>query len=368
MSNINIGYSIVQLRKKYHVSQEELASFLGLSKAAISKWETGKSYPDITLLPKISSFFNITIDQLLDYQPQLNKAEIKDIYEQLSSRFSTEPFTSVFTYTEQLVKKYYACHDLLLQIGVLYLNYANMAPNPSDIITKANALFKRVLTYTNDIELIKLAQNLNVTALLLLNKPHDIINELGDNIPLLIHNEVILAQAQQLLGNYQQATLVIQASSYQLLLQLLEQLTAYIALPTVTLDIVTTGYQRILGLAQLFKLRQLHPTFLLKAHLAAAASYCHHHQFDLALTALTNYVNLATTDIFPFQLHGDDFFNMLDDWINNMQYPLPRVEKVVRQSIYDAIVNNPIFNPLKTEPQFIKLEKQLKQLMIGEQQ
>lgn len=52
---------------------------MGVSKAAVSKWETGLSYPDITLLPVLAAYFNISIDELMGYEPQMGKEDIRKL-------------------------------------------------------------------------------------------------------------------------------------------------------------------------------------------------------------------------------------------------------------------------------------------------
>lgn len=59
-----INETIRELRRQRGISQEVLATALGISVQAISKWETGSSFPDILLLPDIARFFGITIDEL----------------------------------------------------------------------------------------------------------------------------------------------------------------------------------------------------------------------------------------------------------------------------------------------------------------
>ena len=51
MKEINLGRILVENRHKRGITQDELAAYMGVSKAAVSKWETGMTYPDITLLP-----------------------------------------------------------------------------------------------------------------------------------------------------------------------------------------------------------------------------------------------------------------------------------------------------------------------------
>ena len=67
MSNLKIGQKIKAKRRERELTQEELANILGVTKAAVSKWENGESYPDITMLPQIAQLFRITMDELFDY-------------------------------------------------------------------------------------------------------------------------------------------------------------------------------------------------------------------------------------------------------------------------------------------------------------
>ena len=63
--NNTLGTRIAENRKKKGLSQEQLADILGVSSQAVSKWENDISCPDISLLPQIADYFNITIDELL---------------------------------------------------------------------------------------------------------------------------------------------------------------------------------------------------------------------------------------------------------------------------------------------------------------
>lgn len=61
MKEINLGRILIENRHKRGITQEELAEYIGVSKAAVSKWEIGMTYPDISLLPRLASYFNISI-------------------------------------------------------------------------------------------------------------------------------------------------------------------------------------------------------------------------------------------------------------------------------------------------------------------
>ena len=73
---IRIGEIIKVKRKELDMTQEELSGILGVSKAAISKWENADCYPDITILPKIAKTFHISIDELFDYTHENKESEV----------------------------------------------------------------------------------------------------------------------------------------------------------------------------------------------------------------------------------------------------------------------------------------------------
>ncbi|MBE7064646.1 MAG: helix-turn-helix transcriptional regulator [Ruminococcaceae bacterium] len=66
MNPEKIGNFISEQRKAIGLTQQELAEKIGVTRKAISRWETGRGYPDIELLPKISETFSITINELLN--------------------------------------------------------------------------------------------------------------------------------------------------------------------------------------------------------------------------------------------------------------------------------------------------------------
>lgn len=61
----NISNLLLEYRKENNLTQQELGDLIGVSYKTISKWETGKGFPDISLLEKISDVLNISIDDLL---------------------------------------------------------------------------------------------------------------------------------------------------------------------------------------------------------------------------------------------------------------------------------------------------------------
>ena len=90
--NNQFSKNIIKLRKANKLTQENLASKLGVSFQAISKWETGQTYPDIELLPQIATIFHINIDSLLGYIPQkIKMTEYEKRYEADDYYWGIEP-------------------------------------------------------------------------------------------------------------------------------------------------------------------------------------------------------------------------------------------------------------------------------------
>lgn len=73
---------IKQLRIDKGITQEKLAEYLNVSFQAVSKWENGSSSPDIQLLPKISAYFGVTIDDLFTLNVNSHLERIENMIEQ----------------------------------------------------------------------------------------------------------------------------------------------------------------------------------------------------------------------------------------------------------------------------------------------
>lgn len=75
--NIEIANRLLQYRKKHNLSQEELASQIGVSRQAVSKWERAEASPDTDNLILLAKLYGVTLDELLQGQeePQVKSEE-----------------------------------------------------------------------------------------------------------------------------------------------------------------------------------------------------------------------------------------------------------------------------------------------------
>ena len=130
MKEINISKNITDLRKRKAITQEQLASALSISPQAVSKWETGTSFPDTQTLPLIASYFEVSIDYLFygeDYS-------YNDIYNKVWDKIAAHDQQSEEAYTEELMFFAYAHH------GVSRWNNKNRTP----------AIFDEPLHFSNE--------------------------------------------------------------------------------------------------------------------------------------------------------------------------------------------------------------------------
>lgn len=366
MKEINLGRILIENRHKRGITQEELASYLGVSKAAVSKWETETTYPDITLLPQLAAYFDISIDELIGYEPQMEKTEIRKCYCQLAKEFATLPFNEALEHCREMAKKYYSCYPLLFHIGSLLVNHSMLAETQEkseQILEEARELFLRVKYGTDNPTLSKEALQMEAYCLLALRQPAEVLNLLDTNELEVGSTEPLLASAYQMTGNTTQAKRILQVGIYKEMLSLYDLLVSYM---TLSLDEPTKFEQicaRFQTIADAFHLDSLHPGILLSCYLAAAQGWTAQGESEKALQFLEKYTNLATGDIYPLQLHGDSFFDLLDEWLKEVPILgnyLPREESVIRHSMTQALAENPAFTALTKERHFQEMVSQLK--------
>lgn len=357
MKEINIAKTLISKRREKGITQDELAEYIGVSKASVSKWETGQSYPDITFLPQLAAYFNISIDELMNYSPQMTKEDIIKLYRRLSAAFASQPFEKVLAECRDIIRKYYSCFPLLLQMVVLLINHYMLAADrntQTSILEEAVALCKRIKAESEDVWLSKDATSLEAVCRLFLQQPDEILDLFGETLRRISSDEVIVAQAYQMKGNIPKAKEVLQIGMYQHLLQLVgfaqQYMTLYIGDKAMFEEILS----RVLAIAAAFKLNKLHPNSMGQLYYAAAHGYTVQGDIDKALDMLKNYADLCSTGFFPFLLHGDNFFNSIDDWFSELDLgtAAPRDEKVIKESMLQAVLANPVFDALKDQPRY----------------
>ena len=96
MNNYITGKIIKELREKEQLTQLELADIIGVSDKAISKWETGKGLPDITLIELLSKALKVSIIELMSGEYIINQNKSSNM---LKSKFSVCPICGNIIHT-----------------------------------------------------------------------------------------------------------------------------------------------------------------------------------------------------------------------------------------------------------------------------
>jgi len=95
---VTLGNKIRELRRERNLTQEQLAVLLSISPQAVSKWEMGLSFPDMTLIPVMARLFKVSLDELFDF----NVNDIEKEIEKIRLEYS-QYFWSSFEKAEQIL-------------------------------------------------------------------------------------------------------------------------------------------------------------------------------------------------------------------------------------------------------------------------
>lgn len=83
MNQIIVGQFIALKRKEKNLTQGQLAEILNISNKTISKWETGKSMPDYSLINPLCEALDVTVSELLEGQASYNSMNEKQLIDLL---------------------------------------------------------------------------------------------------------------------------------------------------------------------------------------------------------------------------------------------------------------------------------------------
>lgn len=176
-ATVNIGRTIARERRGRGVTQEALAAHLGVSKAAVSKWEVGQSLPDVSLLPRIAAYFSLTLDELFDWRGELTEEESAALYAEVYA-LSEKGLVAAHDRLQELVAEHYSDANLLLMLASLLTVWAagmatpfapagerDSALDSAMLADEALALLDRALEVATDPSTLYLAQQQKATTL-----------------------------------------------------------------------------------------------------------------------------------------------------------------------------------------------------------
>ena len=361
MNNLNFSDNIIKLRDNKKITQEQLADFIGVTKGSVSKWETGQSLPDILTLPELAAFFDVTIDELLGYKPQLSREQIHKIYRDLAVAFAEQPFHQVMLKSEDYVKKYYSCYPFLFQICVLWLNHFMLAEDKNiqeTVLTKLLDLCSHIISncknigICEDTVIVKAAADLQLgNAIQAIEATEEILNPRR----LASQSDSVLIQAYMLADKKENADSFTQMSMFLHLNSLIAAAVWHLIIHNDNLYICEITIQRIENLIAAYELQKFSQGTTTRFHYQAAIVYSMHKKKEQAVNMLKKYADevdfLLTGD--NLSQHGDSYFYSIQKWYDQLDLgtDAPRDKRVIYDSFVQSFAN-PVFSVLKDNKEY----------------
>ncbi|MBD5637804.1 helix-turn-helix domain-containing protein [Clostridium botulinum] len=371
MRELNIGKCIIHKRKEKGITQEQLSNYIGVSKASVSKWESGSSYPDILLLPELATYFNISVDELLGYSPQLTKEDIGKIYSELSHEFAVKPFDEVMEQCNKLIKKYYSCFPFLLSIIQLLLNYSSLIKDDSikkEIFQQCILLSRKIKEESENISYIKNANTMEALAEMTLGNSEEVIRLLDNKLDPYRGDDVILINAYKMQGETDEANKVNQILLYNNVINTLTLLNNYLSLNMMDPVLFEKIYSQGIQIIHSFQLKEIFTNDVFAIHIVAAQGYLIAENKEKAIDALERYINTVCSIQFPLSFKENEYFTHVGKWLEDNNFigaNTPVDEITIKKSFVDAVARNPAFEPLREDERYNFLVKKLKE-KLGE--
>ena len=327
---IRLSENLVSFRKAHKLTQSDVADHIGVTKASVSKWETGQTMPDVALLPLIASFYNVTLDELMGYEPQLSREQIQEVYRQFSERFAAEPFDAVYPDIQIQIRQYFACCPFLFQMAVLLLNHCDprLGERISEVRAAIISLCLEVEQKSEDRNLCESAHTIRMMVSLQSGSYQEVIDELSDlTLPDRIDDQTsLLIMAHMAKGELPEAERAAQISIYKQLLLLVQHSMHLLTLSANDPARLEMTLTRMEALIQAYDLIHLHPNTAAAYYYQAAVTIAALLTSQKAAAGFTgervvsllqNYRH-AVMILFrdDLKIHGDEYFSCITDWFS----------------------------------------------------
>lgn len=115
---MSIAQILREKRKEHHLTQEQVADYLGVSTPAVSKWESGASCPDLSLVAPLARLLKTDPNTLLCFKEELTELEIADCLIEISDCAKTVGYEKAFSLALAKIREYPNCMPLLENVTV----------------------------------------------------------------------------------------------------------------------------------------------------------------------------------------------------------------------------------------------------------
>lgn len=339
MKELYISENIVKLRREHGITQKQLADFIGVTKASVSKWETGQSVPDVLLLPRLATFFDVTIDELMGYEPQLSKEQIRKLYHDFCTAFAEGSFGEAYHETKKYVRKYYSCYPFLNQICVLWLNHVEIAGSPQvqqEVLRDIKELCMHIEAHCPDRSISKYVVVIGAIVDMQLGNAKEAVEALetiADPFQMANQCDGTMIQAYMMAQEQEKAERFTQLSMYLHLTGLVSSGTMFLGIHSDNLELCEETMRRLSMVCDAYDVAHLNANTSAVLKYQMATVYCMHGRIEQAVMLLKEYVAnvqfLLSGDV--VYKHADEYFTQIEDWYQKMDLAIdiPRDKRII---------------------------------------
>lgn len=145
-----IGEKLKKLRRNKDLTQEEVAAHLGISFQAISKWERGEGYPDITMLPILANYYQVTVDELIGMDEISSAQKLDEINRVWEENRQARKHKENVALMREALKSYPNNALLLIQLSASLERLDGTEPQKREYLKESIAVQERILRYCDD--------------------------------------------------------------------------------------------------------------------------------------------------------------------------------------------------------------------------
>lgn len=153
--NVKIGSIVKTMRAEKGVTQEMLASAVGVTPQAVSRWEGGSGYPDIELLPALADFFAVTTDELLGYNISERQRKLQEVKKEMDRLAELGTAEECLAFAREAYAKYPSDFEVRYNLAVqLYIKWNETKDSrDSALLAEAETIALPVVEDCKDIDI-----------------------------------------------------------------------------------------------------------------------------------------------------------------------------------------------------------------------
>ncbi len=141
---LNIGSAIRRLRQERNITQEELATAIGVTAQAVSKWERAEGYPDITLLPEIAGFFGVDLNTVCGMDQMKERREIAQI---MTASRKADSYDEGLRIAREGLEKYPQSYELKNNLADRLLGCLGRWTPPKETLDEVIRLYEDIIEH-----------------------------------------------------------------------------------------------------------------------------------------------------------------------------------------------------------------------------